>query len=302
MTTAFRGLFALAAMMAATGAAPALAELPESVRAMMEAAIASGDKGAIDTVAKFARQTHPGYAQDIEAMVNAHMTAKQQEREAKIREAGIFNLWRGNIEAGGMISTGNTKATGLSAGFSLTKEGIDWRHKFRAIVDYQRTDGITTRNQWMASYEPNFTLNDAIYAYGLAMYEKDRFQGFSDRVTASGGVGVRLIRRPTLSLDLKGGPAWRQTNWLLESDDTELNTLAGADFFWRLSPGFEFKNAAQAIWGPDNSTYSNTAALTGKLTGKLSARLSYGLRHETDPQPGAEKTDTITRATLVYDF
>ena len=51
MTAAFRGLLALAALVAATGAAPALAELPESVRAMMEAAISSGDKAAIDTVA-----------------------------------------------------------------------------------------------------------------------------------------------------------------------------------------------------------------------------------------------------------
>ena len=299
---ALRGLSALVVLISLGSADAALAELPDPVRAMLDAAIEREDQAALDTIAKFASETNPDDAKEIAEIVADYKQSLAAEQEAEIREAGIFSLWKGSGELGGFITTGNTRSTGISAGLSLQKSGIDWQHKFRAIVDYQRSDGVTTRNQWMASYEPNFRLSEAIYAYGLAMYEKDRFQGFSDRVTASGGVGVRVLREADMKLDLKGGPAWRQTNWLDEPESTEFNTLAGADFLWHLSRSFELKNNTQIIWSSGNSTYNNTAALTAKFNGKLSARVSYAVRHETVPPPGSEPTDTITRATLVYDF
>ncbi|MBU0556273.1 MAG: DUF481 domain-containing protein [Alphaproteobacteria bacterium] len=299
-------LWRLVALMFAGSAAiwpvSAQAELPPSLQAMLDAAIESGDAGALATVARFAKQTHPDHAREIDEKVNTHQAAVAAEREARLRNASFFRAWSGSGELGGFITTGNTDSSGISAGLALERRGIDWLHKFRANVDYQRSDGVTTRNQWMASYEPNFTLNESIYAYGLATYEKDRFQGFSDRTIASGGVGVRLVQEANVRLDVKGGPAWRRTVWIGEPDTTELNTLAAADLRWQLSRAFELKNNAQAVWSSGNSSYSNTTGLTGKLNGSLSARLSYAVRHETSPAEGAEMTDTITRATLVYDF
>jgi putative salt-induced outer membrane protein len=35
---------------------------------------------------------------------------------------------------------------------------------------------------------------------------------------------------------------------------------------------------------------------------KLSARFSYSLRYESQPLPGSVGTDTVTRASVVYDF
>lgn len=302
MMSSPRSVGLLAAMTALFSSAHAMAEMPESVRAMLNAAIESGDSTSLASIARYAKHTHPDDAAEIDEMVQAHYAAVAAEKEAAIRNAGIFGAWKGSGEVGGFITTGNTESTGISGGLSLERRGIDWLHKFRANADYQRSDGITTRNQWLASYEPNFTLNDAIYAFGLAMYEKDRFQGFNDRMTASGGVGVRLLRQSDLALDVKGGPAWRQTNWLDDPRTTELNTLAAADLRWQISRAFEFKNNAQAVWSSGNSTYNNASSLTGKLNGSLSARLSYAVRHETAPPIGSEKTDTITRATLVYDF
>jgi len=38
------------------------------------------------------------------------------------------------------------------------------------------------------------------------------------------------------------------------------------------------------------------------LIGSLSARFSYTVEHETNPPVGRLKTDTLSRASLVYDF
>lgn len=302
MTTPIKGLAAVAAALVATVATPALAELPPSVRAMLDAAIASGNDTEIAAVAKFAKSTNPADAEEIDGLVSAHKAALAAADEAQKREAGFFENWHGNGELGGFLTTGNSETSGVSAGLSLDKEGIDWRHKIRVLADYQRSDGVTTRNQWMASYEPNYNLTARLYLFGLGMYEKDRFQGFSDRITFSGGAGYRVIDSDVMTLDLKAGPAWRRTEWIALPATSKLNGLAGADFLWHISPALDFTNNAQALWGDGNSTYSNTAALTAKLGGALSARLSYGVRHETNPPAGTDKTDTVTRAALVYGF
>ena len=39
-----------------------------------------------------------------------------------------------------------------------------------------------------------------------------------------------------------------------------------------------------------------------KLIGNLSTRLSFDVKHETDPPDDKVKTDTVTRASLVYKF
>jgi len=302
MTRFASTLAAPAAMMMAVGSSPALAELPAPVRAMLDAAIASGNEADISAIARVAKSTNPEDAGEIDALVGSYRQTIAEMALQQKREAGFLDGWRGSGELGGFVTSGNTQSTGLSAGLTINKDGIQFRHKVRATVDYQRSDGLTTRNQWLASYEPNFRLNDGFYLFGLFMFEKDRFQGFADRLTLSGGFGYRAIDAARLKLDVKGGPAWRGTDWIADPRTDELELLGGADLVWNIAPGIDFTNNAQAVWGSDNSTYSNTAAFTAKFSRALSGRLSYGLRHETNPPLASEKTDTVTRATIVYGF
>src|SRR3546814_2637901 len=97
---------------------PALADypvlLPPSVREMLEAAIANGNETEIATVAKIAKQTNPGSADEIQRMVNSWKERTRTTRETVIREARFTELWTGKIEAGGFRSTGSTSAIGRS--------------------------------------------------------------------------------------------------------------------------------------------------------------------------------------------
>ena len=61
--------------------APASAELPEPVRQMIAAAIATGDPAKVDTLVEIASATHPGGAAEIEAMA-AEFRAGQAARAA----------------------------------------------------------------------------------------------------------------------------------------------------------------------------------------------------------------------------
>lgn len=286
-------------------ASPAQASLPDPVKAMIEAAIASKQDADVQTVVKLAKATNPDDAAEIDAMLASYTAEKAAEaaaEEQKKLQADFFENWSGQGELGGFHSTGNTNSTGVSASLKLKKEGVKWRYNLRALADYQRTNGMTDREQFLFALEPNYKISDRLYAFGLAQYERDRFQGFSSRVTLSGGLGYAVIKKDDVVLNVKGGPAWRKTSLIGGGSETNLSGLAALDSFWQVSDTLRLTQDLNALVESDNSTFTSTTGLEAKLIGALSARLSYSWEHETNPPPGVEKTDKISRATLVYDF
>ncbi|MEL6531195.1 MAG: DUF481 domain-containing protein, partial [Pseudomonadota bacterium] len=106
---------ACAAVAALTPHTAALAELPDPVRAMIDAAIESGDEAKVRTVIDLAKQTNPDDASELDGILSsfeaelAAATAEAQAtKEAEIRSAGLFDNWTGQGELGAFRSTGNT--------------------------------------------------------------------------------------------------------------------------------------------------------------------------------------------------
>ena len=298
----------LAALMFACVPSAALAELPKPVRAMIDAAIATGDEAKVRTVIDLARTTNPDDGAELDRMLETYETqlaatqaGEAAAKEQEIRSAGLFENWTGQGEFGAFMSSGNADNTGVTASLSLTKDGIDWRHKLAARADYQRTEGVTTREQFLAAYEVNYKISDRLFAYALAQYERDRFQGFAARYSASGGIGYDVLTEgPTLSV--KAGPAWRRTELIGGGSTSNLAGLAAADFDWALSDTITFTQDANALIQSGSSTFISDTGLQASISDALSVRLSYTVEHDTDPPAGAVKTDTLSRITVIYGF
>lgn len=296
-------------VIAAISAAPAFGELPAPVKAMIDAAIKTGDAAKVATVLDLAKATNPDDAAEIDDIAsgfNAEQDRLAAEeaaaKEADIRSAGLFDNWSGQGQIGAFRSTGNSSNTGLTAGLELQRTGIDWRHKLTGLADFQRTNGVTTREQFLAAYEANYQLNDRLFVYGLAQYERDRFQGFSSRISASGGVGYRIIDTDSTELSVKAGPAYRKTSFIPTGSSSDIAGLAALDFDWKVSDTIKVTQDASAFIQSGNSTYLSTTGLEAGLGSGLSARVSYAVEHDTAPPAGAVKTDTLTRFTLIYGF
>lgn len=306
-------------ILAAGIASPASAELPEPVRAMIEAAIATGDEAKIATVIELARQTNPEDGEEIDAIwqtyqaEQAAIAAAQAEQElAEIRSAGLFENWSGKGEFGAFRATGNTSSTGLTAGLSLRRDGIDWRHKLRGRADFQRNNGVTSREQYFLAYEPNFSVSDSAFVYGLLQFERDRLQGFSARYVISGGIGYQIVEKPELQLSAKTGPALRVTELVDGTSETRIAGLLGLDFDWRISDRLKLTHDTNAVAETGGSATllvdsSNTSlnlvtGLNAKVSDKITTRFSYTFEYDSNPPEGANKTDTQSRVTLIYDF
>lgn len=308
-----------AAVCALLATQPALAELPAPVRAMIDAAIATGDEGKVRTVAEIARTTNPSDVTEIDALVGeftaklaARKAAEAEAKHAALRDADLFDNWSAKGELGGFRATGNSSNTGVTAGLTLDRQGIKWRHRITGRADYQRANGVTTREQFLGRYEPNVNVSDRFYAYALAQYERDRFQGFSGRYAVSGGMGFQALKKDDIQLSLKAGPAYRVTQFVDGREESRIAGLLALDFDWQITERLkltqdtnavaETGGSAVAIIDSRNTSIDLTTGLDATIAKSLKARFSYAVEYDSNPPPGAVQTDTLSRVTLIYDF
>ena len=278
------------------------APVPPDLQAMLDAAMASGNDAEVGTIAKYAGKAAPASAKTINDEVVAWRDARTRAHEAKVEAADFLDLWTGKATLGGWLTTGNSSNKGVSGSLDLDREGLQWRHKVHLQIDYQESLGIETREHYLASYEPNYKIDDRAYIYGSLQFESDKFSGYYDRYSTSFGGGYSAIKNPSTRLDLELGPAYRYTDF---TDDTRENGVAARgslDFNWKLSHAISVSQQAAAYLESYNSTVTGTTALNAKLFGPLSAQLSYNFQYESMPPVGAVSTDTTSRASLVYSF
>ncbi len=302
-----------------TATVPAHAELPEGVQAMIDAAIATGDKTKVATVIEIARQTNPADAEQIDrqyrAFVEQDTSAKQKAakaKEAEIRSAGLLEHWSGDAQIGASHSTGKRETVGASVALKLKRDGIDWSHRVRATADFQRTAGRTDREQYMLAYEPRYQISKPLFTYGLAQFEHDRVQGLSARYVVSGGLGYKIIDKDGLHLSTKAGPALRRTEFSAGGSEERLAGLLALDFDWRIVDGLtltqstdvtaESANSATVVVDSANTSINLLTGLEAKVSDRLSTRFSYQIDYDSSPPDGAVTTDTISRFSLVYGF
>ena len=102
---------------------------------------------------------------------------------------------------------------------------------------------------------------------------------------------------------MEAGPGARQSR-LNVTDETESEITAnlGAFFVWEISDTASLTNDTSVIFGSERTTTTNTTALTATVLDPIAARLSFEIRHDSNVPPGAENTDTLTKASLVYEY
>ena len=300
-------------------AMPAAAELPDGVKAMIDAAMATGDAKKVETVLELARATNPDETEALDAIAlewKAAQTAKAQQektaKEEKIRTAGLFDLWTGEGEIGGFRTTGNTDSIGIASSLKLQRVGLKWSHRLRGRVDYQRQNGRTSREQFDAAYEPRWQFSGDAFVYGLAQFERDRRQGFDARYAVSGGLGYKVFDKDGMKLSLKAGPAWRITEFTNGATNSRLAGLFGTDFDWQITKNLamtqdvsalaEGGGEVQVLVDGSNTSINLVTGLDFKITEKLRSRLSYAVEYDSNPPAGAVQTDSLTRFTFIYGF
>jgi len=289
---------------------PVSANLPEPVRAMIEAAREGGDATTLENIVRVARQTNPGADAEIDALLViatptlsiAAVTLPADRLLLALSEITPPIIWSGEGELGGFLTTGNTESFGGSISFKLSRSQGAWKHSLAGRGDYQETGGVLTREFVQLAYKADWKVSDTAYAYGLISYERDRLAGFYGRGSTGAGLGLKLANSEAFRLNVEGGPALRHTDFTAGHTETGLSARGALGIDWRITDGLRAQQNAAIYTEPGATSVETTTALDTRLMKKLSARLSHSLRYERGPLANSVGTDTVTRASVVYSF
>lgn len=216
-------------------------------------------------------------------------------------------VWAGEGSFGAGFTTGNTDTSDLGLGLKLGRKTGDWTLSFQALADYGKTDGVETKNRIFGSAQADRDFSERLYGLGRVSYERDEFSGFESRAFAGVGVGYRVIVSEPTKWAVEVAPGVRYDDirgTLLAPGDSEtgFSVIGASKFAHAFNDNVKLTNDTTVTWADASTQIVNTLAVTAALTGALSARASYDVRHDTDAPVGFEKTDTVTRVSLVYAF
>lgn len=210
--------------------------------------------------------------------------------------------WEVDAELGYVQTNGNTKNKTLNGKLTGKHEVEKWRHKLQLEAMNTADRNSTTGEKYLLSGKTDYKFTDKAYAFAMATYEDDRFSGFEYQATATLGAGYRVLDQNKMTLDLEGGPGYRNANPKAGDTINEALLRLAADYKWKITDHSKFSEELSAEIGEETDTYKSVTALSSQIEGNLAMKLSYTVKHQTEVPAGSKKTDTETAVTLVYTF
>lgn len=219
--------------------------------------------------------------------------------------------WSGEVEAGALLTTGNTETESLNAGLDITRESPRWRHNLALRTFYSSETSAdtgqeeTTAQKWTVSAKTNYRFDPANSAFLLGLYEDDRFSGYTYQVTTAAGYSREFIRTDRMELTGEIGPGFRISKTSdPESDQEESEAILrmAAAFAWHISQTATFMEEISVEAGQHRSITRSTTSLKSRIAGSLAMKAAFSLKYTDTVPADTEKTDTETALTLVYDF
>ncbi|MGM0453969.1 MAG: DUF481 domain-containing protein [Thermodesulfobacteriota bacterium] len=218
----------------------------------------------------------------------------------------------GEGELGYLMTSGNTETQSLNARLGIMHETERWQNKLESEAVYgseesQETgEDVTTNQRFLVSGKSSYRFDRRNSAFGLAVYDDDRFSGFKYQLTFSAGYNRQIIDSESMSWEAEIGPGYRynklEDDEATDTDEGEAIVHAGTLFAWAISDSATFTEDISVDSGADNTITRSATSLKLKINDRLSTKISFHLKHTSDVPPEKDKTDTETALTLVYGF
>ena len=219
--------------------------------------------------------------------------------------------WKGQGEVGLVKSSGNTDSENFNVGLEFSKKTEVWRHEIGAKYFKSSSNGIDSADSFSADYIAKRALNERSFLFAELGYLDDSFDGFTEQSSASIGYGYKVFDTEPMAWEVGVGVGYRDTNQLIKLDDgseLEGKDVSGATFVLhsayrnQITANTAFIDKFKAEIGSDNSFFENEAALMVSMSEKFALKAGLLIRHNTDPAPGADDTDTLSSMNLIYHF
>lgn len=231
--------------------------------------------------------------------------------------AAIAQGWTGTGELGIAASRGNARSESVNAKLAFAFEDAQWQHDFHAAV--LRAKGEVTGDfDGDGVPEERFELSANRYELGASSgyktsarsrwlaavrYENDDFAPYSSQATVSVGYGHTFSDTERTGLSVEMGPGYRRAE-LAGSGETESGMVARGKLDWRhaLTANTALTNLLLVEAGSDNTFAQNDFGVAVAMNERFALKAGLQVRHNTEVEPGIERTDSLVTINLVYTF
>ncbi|OAB55319.1 hypothetical protein AY599_10265 [Leptolyngbya valderiana BDU 20041] len=211
--------------------------------------------------------------------------------------------FKGNGELGLLFARGNSETETFNTALNLTWEQGAWLNESTASFVYGRDDGDENSNRFVATNRTNYSFSERSYVFGALRYDRDKFSSFKYQGTAALGLGRQLLDNERHRLSIEAGPGYRFSERRDTGETEDEAILRGfADYAWTISETTELTNRLLVEAGSDNTFAENELGLKVAINSNMALKAGLSVRHNTDVDPGRDKTDTLTTVNLVYNF
>lgn len=209
--------------------------------------------------------------------------------------------WTGKAEAGLVIARGNTDSSTANAKLDLSRELTEWKHAFFLAGLYAEDEFDTTAKRYETRWQSNYKFTPRAFWFAGLRYEDDEFSGFDYQASFTTGIGYKFIETTRTTLDAQIGSGYRQLRDSLTGEESgDIVARADIRYEFQLSETAKITNTLISEWGEENTFVGNDLSLQVKIWNRLALGAGYGVRYNSDPGPGLQRTDTLTTLNLVY--
>lgn len=180
-------------------------------------------------------------------------------------------------------------------------------HRHHADITFRRdkTDDEYTKKQDLLRYNYNWLFSDPWYLGATATYERDPIKELEHRYTLGALVGRDIFNEDNRFLSISLGAGYTDEEYLTSSD-------SGATGLWKLDYTQDLRDGDLAFFhnhtlnyqffGENNAIFKSNTGFRYSFLGDIYANVSVRYDYETEPQGGAENSDTTLAVGLGASF
>lgn len=221
------------------------------------------------------------------------------QQEGVEEESGMS----GQVEFGFVSASGNTEARTWNLNGELGYASEVWSHEGSLRYLRSSDEEGTIADRTLLRAESRRAFGDRNFAFASVRYERDRFSGFDYRVTERFGYGRQLFLGEPVAWEVEVGAGSRQSRRMEDGvSTTEFIGSVATALTWTLSDAARLTEEVSVDTGSEGTVSQSITAVTADLVSSLALRLAFDAKHTSEVPVDREKLDTITSATLVFQF
>ncbi len=209
------------------------------------------------------------------------------------------------VELGYFGTTGNSNTNSLTAGYKLNYHKKKNKLQFSTDILYATREGKKSSERYRAQLDLYHYKKPTFYYYTQLSFLRNTFEGYNQQYNISPGFGYRLYKSPRNRVDFLIGYLFRRNNYTTQNSQN-FNYIKGElKFLHKFTQKNSFDATLDYIENIEHSKDFESHLTTNMklwIVKSFHFKLTFELKYDNLPPQGKLKTDTITKAAIVYSF